>query len=221
MNYMDNNGQIQSRPYWLMMSLAIIVILFWIITICAPSIFWKFMDIILWFFLFISGISAIINAFKNKNSQWTWLLWIWGFLLTLIWFWLIFSYSQLVWTIMIWIFAIWALIRWVTLIIFWINSKDQQPLWWWIIWLWVLLFILSLIIAFSNKSEARTLAWVCIWISTLFDGISLLMMALKIKNASSTQEELLGQITQNEISQWDIIISETIITNNSDSENKN
>lgn len=107
------------------------------------------------------------------------------------------------------------------LIIFWINSKDQQPLWWWIIWLWALLFILAIIIAVSDKSEARTLAWVCIWISTLFDGISLLMMALKIKNVSSIQKELIGQADQNEIAQWEIIITETIITNNSDSGNKN
>lgn len=107
------------------------------------------------------------------------------------------------------------------LIIFWINSKDQQPLWRGIIWLWALLFILAIIIAVSDKSEARTLAWVCIWISTLFDGISLLMMALKIKNVSSIQKELIGQANQNEIAQWEIIITETIITNNSDSGNKN
>ena len=210
---MDDIKQIQSWPYYLLMGLSIAVIIFWIVTICAPGIFWKFMDIILWFFLFISWISAVINAFKNKNNELVWLLWIWGFLLALIWFWLIFSYSQLVWTIMIWIFALWALIRWIMLIIFWINNKEQQPLWWWIVWLWIFLFILAIVIAVSDKSEARTLAWICIWISTLFDGISLLLMAIKIKNSSSLQVQLISQSSQNEIWQWDVLITETVITN--------
>lgn len=215
---MENN-KTQSRPYSLMMGLSIVVIIFWIITICTPSIFWKFMDIILWFFLFTTGISAIINAFKNKNSPLVWLLWIGGILLTLIWFWLIFSYSQLVWTIMIWMFALWALIRWVMLILFWINSK-QQPLWWWIVCLWALLFILAIVIAVSDKGEARSLAWVCIGISTVFDGISLLVMALKIKNSSSVQIQLVNQANQNEISQWDVIITETVIVNNTNSQHQ-
>ena len=213
---MENN-KIQSWPYSLMMGLSIVVIIFWIITMCAPGIFWKFMDMILWFFLFTSGISAIINAFKNKNGQRTWLLWIGWFLLTLIWFGLIFSYSQLVWTIMIWVFAIWALIRWATLVIFWMNNKQQQPMRWWIVWLWAFLFILAIVIAVSDKSEARTLAGICIWISTLIDGISLLVMALKIKNSSSVQVQLISQADQNEISQWDVVITETIITDNPDS----
>ena len=214
---MEWNKQIQAWPYSLMMGLSIVVIIFWIITICAPGIFWKFMDIILWFFLFTSGISAIINAFKNKSGEWARLLWIGWFLLALLWFGLIFSYSQLVWTIMIWVFALWALIRWITLIVFWVNSKEQQPLWWWIVSLWVLLFILAIIIAVSDKSEARSLAWVCIGISTLFDGISLLIMALKIKNNSSVQVELISQAHQSEISQWDVVITETVITKDSDS----
>lgn len=214
---MENNNQAQARPYWLLMSLSIIVIIFWIITICAPSIFWKFMDIVLWFFLFTTGISAIINAFKNKNSELSWLLWIGGFLLTLLWIVLIFSYSQLVWTIMIWMFALWALIRWVMLIIFWINSKEQHPLWWWIVWLWWLLFILAIIIICVPKSESRTWAWVCIWISTLFDGISLLVAALAIKNNSAVQTQLLDDLAQNEIGQWDVVIT-TVSIDNSDSQ---
>ena len=100
---------------------------------------------------------------------------------------------------------------------FWVNSKEQQPLWWWIVSLWVLLFILAIIIAVSDKSEARSLAWVCIGISTLFDGISLLIMALKIKNNSSVQVELISQAHQSEISQWDVVITETVITKDSDS----
>lgn len=218
---MQQNSQIQSRPYSLMMGLWIVVIIFWIITICSPSIFWRFMDIILWFFLFTSWISAVINAFKNKNNELVWLLWIWGFLLALIWFWLIFSRSELVWTIMIWIFAFWALARWIMLIIFWMNIKQQQPLWWWIVWLWGFLFILAIVIALSDKTEARTLAWICIGISTLFDGISLLVMALKIKNTSSVQVELISQSAQNEIWQWDVVITETIISNDTNSQTQN
>lgn len=218
---MQQNSQIQSLPYSLMMGLWIVVIIFWIITICSPSIFWRFMDIILWFFLFTSWISAVINAFKNKNNELVWLLWIWGFLLALIWFWLIFSRSELVWTIMIWIFAFWALARWIMLIIFWMNIKQQQPLWWWIVWLWGFLFILAIVIALSDKTEARTLAWICIGISTLFDGISLLVMALKIKNTSSVQVELISQSAQNEIWQWDVVITETIISNDTNSQTQN
>lgn len=105
------------------------------------------------------------------------------------------------------------------LIIFWINNK-QQPLWLWILWLWALLFILALIISFSDKWEARTLAWICIWISTLFDGMSLLIIALKIKNIGSSQAKLLDNLNQNEIGKWDIIITQTTVVTkaNTDSE---
>lgn len=204
---MEENKQIQSWPYSLMLGLSIVVIIFWVITICSPRIFWKFMDIILWFFLFTSGISAIINAFKNRNGQLARLLWIGGFLLALLWFWLIFSWSQLVWTIMIWIFALWALIRWVMLIIFWLNNKGTQSLRWWIVWLWWLLFILAIVIAVSDKSEARTLAWICIGISTVIDGISLLVAAIKLRNVNSLQAQIVDQANKNEISQWDIVIT--------------
>ena len=205
-----------------MLSLAIMIIIFWIITICSPSIFWKFVDIILWFFLFTSGISAMINAFKNKNSSLVWLLGIGWFLLALIWFWLIFSWSQLVGTIMIWIFALWALIRWVTLIIFGLNNKEKQSLRWLIVWLWWLLFVLAIVIAVSDKSEARTLAWICIWISTVIDGISLLVAALKLKNTSSLQAQIIDQANQNEIGQWDVVVSETVlISTNQDNQADN
>jgi len=204
---MDTGKQAQSWSYSLMMGLSIVITVFWIITILAPGIFWKFMDIILWFFLFTSGISAIVNAFKNRNSGLVWLLWIGGFLLTLIWFWLIFSWSQLVWTIMIWIFAIWALIRWVMLIIFGLNNKETQSLRWGIVWLWCLLFILAIVIAVSDKNEARTLAWICIGISTVIDGISLFVAALKLRNVNSIQAKIIDQTNKNEISQWDIIVT--------------
>lgn len=104
--------------------------------------------------------------------------------------------------------------------IFWVNSKGQNPLWWWIVSLWALLFILAIVIAASDKGEARSLAWVCIGISTLFDGISLLVMALKIKNSSSVQVELISQANQNEISQWDVVITEVNIVSNITPENQ-
>ena len=208
---MEENKQIQSWPYSLMLGLSVVVIIFWVITICSPRIFWKFMDIILWFFLFTSWISAIINAFKNKNSSLVWLLWIGWFLLALLWFWLIFSWSQLVWTIMIWIFALWAFIRWIMLIIFGVNNKETQSLRWGIVWLWWFLFVLAIVIAVSDKSEVRTLAWICIGISTVIDGISLLVAALKLKNVNSLQAQIVDQANQNEIGQWDVVVTETVI----------
>ena len=208
---MTNSEVKQEWPSRLMLWLSVFIIIFWIITICSPSLFWNIVDVILWFFLLTGGISATINAFKNKDSDLVWLLWIGGFLLSLIWFWLIFSWSQLVWTIMIWIFAIWALIRWVMLIIFGLNNKETQSLRWWIVWLWWLLFILAIVIAVSDKSEARTLAWICIGISTVIDGLSLLVAALKLKNTSSLQAQIINQAEQNEIGQWNVVVTETVV----------
>ena len=64
----------------------------------------------------------------------------------------------------------------------------------------------------SDKSEARYWAWVCIGISTIFDGITLLFFALRVKNNPSLQQELLNQSDQNEIAQWNVVISETTVT---------
>jgi len=208
---MNNSEKIQSRPFWLLVSLSVIIIIFGIITICSPAVFRKFVDIILWFFLVMTWISAIINAFKNKNVSSIWFLWIIGFLLTLIWFWLIFSWSQLVWTIMIWIFALWALIRWAMLVIFGLTNKETQPSRWAMLWLWWLLFILAIVIICVPKSESRTRAGICIWISTVLDGLSLLIVALKVKNAQSIQVELVDQASQNEIAQWNVVITETVV----------
>lgn len=201
----------QQRPSWLILCLSVFIILFWIITICSPSLFWKFMDIILWFFVLFAWISTIIKAFRNKNNQLWWLLWFGGFLLALIWFWLIFSWSHVVWTIMIWIFALWALIRWVMLIVFGLSNKESQSYRWAILCLWWLLFILAIVIIASDKTEARTLAWICIWISTVLDGISLLVIAIKVKDNPSLQSELLDKANQSEIAQWDIVVTETVV----------
>ena len=97
------------------------------------------------------------------------------------------------------------------LIFFSISNKESMQWRWAILWLWILLFILAIVIAFSDKGEARSLAWICIWISTLIDGISLLVFALKIKNNPSVQTEVIAQADQNEIAQWDVVITETTV----------
>ncbi len=218
LKFMANSESKQSRPFWLLISLAILVIISWIITICFPGIFWKFMDIILWFFLILAWTAAIINTFKNQDVKAISFLWIIGFLLVLIWLLLIFSWSQFVWTLMIWMFALWALIRWIMLIVFSIMNKENQPMRWAIAWLWWLLFILAIVIAASDKSEARTLAWICIWISTILDGISLLFFALKVKNNPSLQAELVNQADQNEIAQWNVVITQTTVVTQVDTQ---
>ena len=69
------------------------------------------------------------------------------------------------------------------------------------------MFILAIVIAVSDKSEARTLAWICIGISTVIDGISLLVAAIKLRNVNSLQAQIVDQANKNEISQWDIVIT--------------
>ena len=65
---------------------------------------------------------------------------------------------------------------------------------------------------FSDKSEAKSLAWICIWISTIFDWILLLFFSFRVKDNPSLQEEILNQSDQNEIAQWNVVISETTVT---------
>ena len=98
------------------------------------------------------------------------------------------------------------------------NNKETQSLRWGIVWLWWLLFILAIVIAVSDKNEARTLAWICIGISTVIDGISLLVAALKLNNINSLQSQVVNQANQNEISQWDIIVTETVVDNQTDND---
>ena len=115
-------------------------------------------------------------------------------------------------------FALWALIRWGLLIVFGIMNKERQPMRWAIAWLWVLLFILAIVIAASDKDDARTLAWICIWISTILDGISLLAFAIKVKNNPSIQSELVNQADQNEIAQWNVVITQTTVVTQVDTQ---
>ena len=108
------------------------------------------------------------------------------------------------------------------LIIFGLNNKETQSLRWWIVWLWWFLFILAIVIAVSDKNEARTLAWICIGISTVIDGISLLVAALKLKNVNSLQAQIVDQANQNEIGQWDVVVTETVaISQNQDNQTDN
>ncbi len=103
--------------------------------------------------------------------------------------------------------------------IFGLSNRETQPLRWAILWLWWLLFVLAIVIICVPKSESRTWAWICIWISTVFDGISLLVCALNMKNNPSLQAELLNKADQNEIAQWDVVITETVVMTNSTPEN--
>jgi len=97
------------------------------------------------------------------------------------------------------------------LVIFGLTNKETQPSRWAMLWLWWLLFILAIVIICVPKSESRTRAGICIWISTVLDGLSLLIVALKVKNAQSIQVELVDQASQNEIAQWNVVITETVV----------
>ncbi len=208
---MTDTEEKQVRPFWLLTCFAIITIIFWIITMCAPSLFWRFMDIILWIIFVLTGISAIINTFKNRKVQYIRFLLAFGILISILWFLLIFSRSQVIWTIIIWVFAIRAFLRWIILIFFGIANKKNQPFRRAILWLWILLFILWIVIMVSPKSEARTLAWICIWISTILDWVVLLIFSFRVKDNPSLQREIINQADQNEISQWNVVITKTTV----------
>ena len=194
------NSEQKKWPVWLVASLGFVTIICGIITICAPSVFWKFLDIILGISLIFSGISAIIKWFTDKE-KYLWLLIILSSLVILLWFLLVFSWSKFIWTLTIWAFAIWALLRWFILIYFSLTNREQQKFWRGILALWILLIILFFIIAFSDKSEARSLAWICIGISTVFDWIFLLILSFRVNDDPSLQSQVLEQANQNEIAQ--------------------
>jgi hypothetical protein len=63
------------------------------------------------------------------------------------------------------------------------------------------------------------LVWIFIWISIIFDGLSLLFIVFKWDGSAQTQ--VITQSTQNEIAQWDVIITGTIINNDSNTQQKN
>ena len=197
-------------PFWIMLWLAILLVLCGLLTVFNPWKFWGIINILLWTCLIFSGISAIINAIKNKNTPHISFLFIIGILVLILWFMLIWAKEvNFIWKLMIRMFALWAFIRWGTLIFFWIQNKEATPLWWWISILWWILVILSIITAISSSIMVN-LVWICIWISIIFDWLSLLFFAIKWSGKQSTQVQIITQANQNEISQWEVVITEEI-----------
>lgn len=211
----------KERPLWTMLWLAITLIVCWIITVCAPNLFWKFLDIILWIFLLFSWISAIINAIKNQQVQLISVLFAIWVLITFLWILLIFSKSEFVGKFTIWMFALRALMRGLMLIFFGIQNKEVQPFRWWILWLWGILVLLAIMTAVSKN--ATNFAGVCIWISIIFDGISLLFFTLRWNNTQTVQAQIITEANENEIAQWDVVVSSetVVITNNPNPESQN
>ncbi len=206
-------------PSGLLLWFAILLIAFWFFTIFNPWKFWWIINILLGISLILSGISSIISALKNKHTQYVSFLFAIGILVAILWFMLIWAReANFVGKLMIWMFALWAFIRWGMLIFFWIQNKNTISFWWWISALGCILVLLAIMTAVSATAMAN-LVWIFIGISILFDGFSLLFFALKWNN--SAQIQVITQSTQDEIAQWDVIITETVITNDSDSQSKN
>lgn len=53
----------------------------------------------------------------------------------------------------------------------------------------------------------------------MLDGISLLIVAIKVKDNPSLQSELLNKANQNEIAQWDVVVTEAVVITSSNPEN--
>lgn len=204
----------RNRSSWLILWLAILLILVWFLTIFNPSGFWNWINILLWISLILSGISAVINTIQNKGTPYISFLFVIGILWIILWFALIVAReANFVGKLMIWMFALWAFIRWWMLIFFWIQNKENMPLRRGISFLGGILVLLAILTAISSAGMAN-LVGICIWISIIFDWLSLLFFFVKWWNSLQTQ--IISQANQNEISQWDIVITETIITNNPD-----
>ena len=204
---------------WLILWLAILLILCGFLTVFNPSWFWNWINILLWIALIFSGISAIINAVKNSQTPYISFLFIIGILVIILWIVLIWwNEANFVGKLMVWMFALWAFMRWGMLIFFGIQNKETMPLWWWISTLgWILVF-LAILTAISSASMAN-LVWICIGISIIFDWLSLLFFAVRWGN--SVQAQIITQASQNEIWQWEVVITETIITNDPNSQPQN
>lgn len=213
-------------PLWVMLWLAVLLILCGVLTILHPSGFWKWMNILLWISLLLSGISAIANAIKNQQTQYISILFVIGILGIILWILLICSQKNdegtvnFVGQLMVWLFALWAFIRWWMLLFFWFQNKEKMPLWWWICTLWLILVLLAIMIAASSRTMA-IFVWICIWISIIFDWISLLFFSLKWGNTQIVQAQIISQADSNEIAQWDVVITETVITNSPDNQPQN
>lgn len=205
----------KSRSSGLLLWIAILLILFWFFTVFNPRSFRWIINILLWIAMIFGGISAIISAIKNKQNPYVsflFVIWILGIILGFILAWA--SEANFVGKLMIWMFALWAFVRWGMLIFFGIQHKDTMPLWWWITTLWWILVLLSIFTAISSGAMAN-LVWVFIGLSIIFDGFSLLFFAIRWGQIQTIQSQIISQSEQNEIAQWDVIITETIITNDS------
>lgn len=196
--------------FWMMFGLAVLIIIFWFITVFHPWKFWWIINVSLWIILLFCGISAILSAIRNPKTRHISFLFIIGILVVILWIMLIWAKEvNFVGRLMIWIFALWAFMRWWILIFFWIQNKWTTPLWRWISTLgWILVF-LAILTAISSARMAN-LVWICIWISIIFDGASLLFLALKWWNNIQTQ--IIAQADQNEIAQWEVVVTQTTVS---------
>jgi uncharacterized membrane protein HdeD (DUF308 family) len=207
-------------PLWVMLWLAVLLILCGILTILNPSWFWKWMNILLWISLVFSGLSAIINAISNQKAQYISFLFVIWILILMLWIMLVCARDvNLVGKLMVWMFALWALMRWGMLIFFWMQNRENMPLWWGICVIGIILIVLS-IITFVSSAWMANLVWICIGISIIFDWLSLLFFSLKWGNTQVIQTQIISEADGNEIAQWDVVITETVITNNPDSQNE-
>ena len=213
-------------PLWAMIWLAILLILCGVLTVLHPWWFWKWINILLWISLLLSGISAIANAIKNQQTQYISILFVIGILGIILWILLICSQKNdegtvnFVGQLMVWLFALWAFIRWWMLAFFWLQNREKMPLWWWICALWLILVLLAIMIAVSSRTMAN-FVWICIWISIIFDWISLLFFSLRWGDAQIIQTQIISQADGNEIAQWDVVITETVITNDPNTQPEN
>ncbi len=208
-------------PLWVMLWLAVLLILCGILTILNPSWFWKWMNILLWISLVFSGLSAIINAISNQKAQYISFLFVIWILILMLWIMLVCARDvNLVGKLMVWMFALWALMRWGMLIFFWMQNRENMPLWWGICVIGIILIVLS-IITFVSSAWMANLVWICIGISIIFDWLSLLFFSLKWGNTQRVQAQIISEADGNEIAQWDVVITETVITNTPDNQPQN
>ena len=203
-------------PLWVMLWLAILLIFCWICTVFNPDKFWWIINILLWISLIFAGVSAIVNAIKNQKAQYISFLFVVWILILMLWIMLVWAKdANLVGKLMVWMFALWAFMRWWMLIFFWIQNKENMPLWRGICILGWTLVLLAILTAIASASMAN-LVWICIGISIIFDWVSLLFFSLRWGNNQTVQAEIISEADENEIAQWDVVITETVITSDTE-----
>ena len=90
-----------------------------------------------------------------------------------------------------------------------------MPLWRGICILGWILVLLAILTAISSAGMAN-LVWICIGISIIFDWVSLLFFSLRWGSTQAVQAQIISEADENEIAQWDVVITETVITNDTD-----